>query len=70
MPLSERIYRCGTCGFEMDRDLNARRNLAMLAASSAESLNARGEMASKGRETLAPLRGVRNPASSPLVAQV
>ncbi len=49
MPLSERIYRCGTGGFEMDRDLNASRNLAMLAARSAESLNARGEMASKGR---------------------
>ena len=27
MPLSKRIYCCGICGFEMDRDLNAATNL-------------------------------------------
>ena len=27
MPLSKRAYRCGKCGFEMDRDLNAAMNL-------------------------------------------
>jgi putative transposase len=27
MPLSERIYRCGACGFVIDRDLNASINL-------------------------------------------
>ena len=26
--LSERIYRCGSCGLVIDRDLNAARNLA------------------------------------------
>ena len=42
MPLSERTYSCGSCGLVVDRDLNASRNLAMLAASSVESLNAWG----------------------------
>jgi len=40
MPLSERIYKCGSCGFEADRDLNAAMNLASVAASWAETLNA------------------------------
>jgi putative transposase len=70
MPLSERTYSCPSCGLVMDRDLNASRNLAMLAASSAESLNACGEMASRSREALAPPQGIRNPASSALVASV
>jgi putative transposase len=30
LPLSERTYRCEHCGLEMDRDLNAARNLAAL----------------------------------------
>ena len=32
LPLSERIYRCDTCGAVMDRDLNAATNLKHLAA--------------------------------------
>jgi len=40
MPLSERTYRCESCGFEADRDLNAARNLASVATSWAETLNA------------------------------
>ena len=40
MPLSERIYKCGSCGFEADRDLNAAINLASVAASWAETQNA------------------------------
>ncbi len=40
MPLSERSYRCKACGLEADRDLNAARNLASVAASWAETLNA------------------------------
>jgi putative transposase len=40
--LSERTYRCGHCGHAQDRDLNAARNLLRLAASGAESINARG----------------------------
>ncbi len=35
LDLSQRIYRCGSCGLEIDRDLNAARNLEGLAASSA-----------------------------------
>ena len=63
MPLSKRMYRCQSCGLVIERDLNASRNLAMLAASSAESLNACG-----GRrfmpETAGAARGTRNlPAS-------
>ena len=43
MSLSEREYVCTACGFVLDRDLNAARNLAQYdAASSAESLNGRG----------------------------
>jgi len=40
MPLSERTYKCEVCGFEADRDLNASINLASVAASWAETLNA------------------------------
>ncbi|MFD7159879.1 IS607 family element RNA-guided endonuclease TnpB [Kribbella sp. NPDC059898] len=42
--LSEREYRCESCGLCMDRDENAARNLAALAvaASGAETLNGRG----------------------------
>ena len=69
MPLSERVYSCPCCGLVVDRDLNASRNLAMLAASSAESLNACG-----GRRSMAArpgaFRGIRNPASSMLVTDV
>jgi len=46
MPLSERVFRCPRCGLEINRDLNAAINLkkiGMVAASSAETLNACGE---------------------------
>lgn len=63
MPLSERTYSCPVCGMVMDRDLNASRNLAMLAVSSTESLNACG-----GRrfmpKTAGAARGIRNLPSS------
>jgi putative transposase len=35
LALAERTFRCDDCGFEADRDVNAARNLARLAASSA-----------------------------------
>jgi putative transposase len=45
LSLSERTFRCEECGLSIDRDLNAARNLARLAsvvaASGAETLNAR-----------------------------
>jgi putative transposase len=42
LALSERTYQCESCGLVIDRDVNAARNLVMLAASGAESINARG----------------------------
>ena len=42
LALSERTYRCDNCGLHIDRDVNAARNLFKLAASGAESVNARG----------------------------
>ena len=41
LALSERTYSCDACGLVTDRDVNAARNLLNLAASGAESLNAR-----------------------------
>jgi putative transposase len=51
LPLGMRVFACGACGLVLDRDLNAARNLALLAedeagvvaASSAETQNACGE---------------------------
>ena len=46
LALSEREYTCAGCGLVLDRDLNAARNLAALAAdvaqSRGETINARG----------------------------
>jgi len=42
MALSQRAFRCERCGLEIDRDLNAAKNLEALAASPADS-NACGE---------------------------
>ncbi|HEU5369628.1 MAG TPA: RNA-guided endonuclease TnpB family protein [Ktedonobacterales bacterium] len=47
LELSDRLFHCRNplrvCGLVMDRDLNAAMNLAMLAASSADTVNACGE---------------------------
>ena len=46
-PLAERVFRCGACGLQIDRDWNAARNLASLVAGgSSETLNACGTEAS------------------------
>jgi putative transposase len=42
LALSERTYHCDHCGLDLDRDVNAARNLLHLAASGAESQNACG----------------------------
>jgi putative transposase len=44
MELSDRVYTCPVCGNEMDRDLNASKNLESVAVSSTETLNACGEL--------------------------
>jgi putative transposase len=41
LALSERVFRCEQCGLEIDRDLNAAKNL-LVAAGSVETLNACG----------------------------
>jgi hypothetical protein len=46
--LSERTYHCDHCGLDLDRDINAARNLMHLAASGAESHNACGGCARPG----------------------
>jgi putative transposase len=42
LALSERTYHCDHCGLDLDRDVNAARNLLSLAASGAENQNACG----------------------------
>jgi putative transposase len=48
VPLSQQTFACGSCGMSIDRDLNAASNLERIyvAASSAETQNARGERSS------------------------
>jgi transposase len=49
LTLAERVYQCDTCGLVLDRDVNAARNLLLLAASGADSLiNACGAAARPG----------------------
>jgi putative transposase len=48
LALSERTYHCEHCGLDLDRDVNAARNLMHLAASGAESQNACGGCARPG----------------------
>jgi putative transposase len=43
MLLSERIFKCESCGLVLDRDTNAAENLRQVAVSCAETLNACGD---------------------------
>lgn len=43
LKLSDRIFRCEACGHVADRDENASDNILMLAVSSTERVNGRGE---------------------------
>ena len=40
LPLSERVYHCGKCGLDMDRDLNAAINIQVVG-SAPETLSVR-----------------------------
>ncbi|MGH3281165.1 MAG: IS607 family element RNA-guided endonuclease TnpB [Trebonia sp.] len=48
LTLKDRVFACDSCGHAEDRDVNAARNLLNLAASGAESLNARRAEARPG----------------------
>ena len=70
MPLGQRVFRCEACGAEIDRDLNAARNLASLVAgSSLETLNACGAEGS-GQENglVKPAAAKQEPLSRKLAA--
>ena len=66
LSLSERTYRCDSCGLTMDRDLNAAVNIRV-AGSAPETLNARGEDVRRadlvsGNADLGEARTKRSPA--------
>jgi putative transposase len=62
LTLSDRTFRCEQCGLVLDRDLNAAINLAQLAGSSSDSLNACGaESAGSSREADVKLSAKRGP---------
>ncbi|MBO0685767.1 MAG: IS607 family element transposase accessory protein TnpB [Candidatus Dormibacteraeota bacterium] len=69
LELSERIFRCEDCGLELDRDLNAARNLeqwarmnSMVAGSAPETLNAcGGERKTAGSAAAADEAGTEQP---------
>ena len=58
LSLSERTYRCDSCGLTMDRDLNAAINI-MVAGSAPETLNARGEGVRRTNVLLGTLTSVK-----------
>lgn len=62
LALAERTFRCADCGFEVDRDVNAARNLAVMAASSAVTAcgEARSGAARKSRVKRAPAKQEEN----------
>ncbi|WP_223165665.1 RNA-guided endonuclease InsQ/TnpB family protein, partial [Lentzea indica] len=47
LPLHVRVFRCGSCGLEIDRDLNAARNLAALVVKSATGTGEAGDLESQ-----------------------
>ena len=62
LTLSDRIFHCQACGLVLDRDLNAAINLAKLAGSLSDSLNACGaDSAGSSREAGVQLSAKRGP---------
>ncbi|MEV0132792.1 RNA-guided endonuclease TnpB family protein [Dactylosporangium sp. NPDC050688] len=58
LALAERIYTCTSCGLTLDRDVNAARNLAALAANAAEVRSAgSGPVAGRGANHKTRTRG-------------
>ncbi|WP_243722567.1 IS607 family element RNA-guided endonuclease TnpB [Actinomadura sp. 7K507] len=66
LTLSERTYRCG-CGLVLGRDVNAARNLLVLAASGAERQNACGGDVRPGPAGQPPAK--QEPGATPAVGQ-
>ncbi|GAA0897450.1 IS607 family element RNA-guided endonuclease TnpB [Virgisporangium ochraceum] len=56
LPLAERIYRCASCGLVLDRDVNAARNLAALAANESHTAGS-GPVAGRGAIRKTPNMG-------------
>lgn len=66
LDLGLRVYRCEACGLLIDRDLNAARNLAMLAVSSTDTKNACRESGSLGTSRAALVEaGIGYPVDNP-----
>ncbi len=63
LALSERTFTCQVCGLAIDRDENAARNLLNLAASGAESINARGGTLRPGLAGHVPVK--QEPGTAP-----
>jgi putative transposase len=64
LSLSERVFTCDACGFALDRDANAARNLAALAAAVTQAEGMQTYVARVGRETLNARGGQLSPATS------
>lgn len=68
LTLSERAYRCDSCGLVLDRDLNAARNLAALAAAETTTAGS-GPVAGRGADRQTPRAGrvavKRQPGTAP-----
>jgi putative transposase len=65
LSLSERVFNCEACGFSLDRDENAARNLARLALAIAQTRGDEQYVAATGAETLnARARGATDPEAA------
>lgn len=50
LALSDRVFECKSCGIEIDRDLNAAKNLAKLHTGSSPGINACGDGSADGQK--------------------
>ena len=68
LALSERRYECDSCGLVLDRDLNAARNLAALAAGEVDTAGS-GPVVGRGADRKTrlggPVAGKRQPGTAP-----
>lgn len=54
LTLAERVYTCNNCGMEMDRDLNAAKNLEQFYTASSAEIYASGDGSSSGENLISP----------------